>query len=121
MSTIPENPDSCCASPRPVASTAGGTSKSWNVRYFAILAVLAALWWLAYSYILPASTWLTFSLLGFTAGSHLGASVEFFIYDTVKILLLLVAIIYGIAWIRVSLSVEKVRDYLAGKNRVFSF
>lgn len=121
MSTTTEKPGACCATPNPATTPSGGDSKSWNVRYFAIIAVLAALWWLAYSYILPASTWLTFSFLGFTPGSHLGASVEFFIYDTVKILLLLVAIIYGIAWIRVSLSVEKVRDYLAGKNKLVGY
>lgn len=49
--------------------------------------------------------------------SRLGASLEFFIYDTVKILLLLVALIYAVAWIRASLNVERVRDYLAGKRR----
>ena len=82
-----------------------------------MIASLAVLWWLAYSYILPASHWLVFGLFGMNPESHLGASLEFFIYDTVKILLLLVALIYGIAWIRASLNVERVRDYLAGKRR----
>ena len=104
----------CCSgqSPAPVES-----SKGWNRKYLATIAALAALWWLAYSYILPASHWLVFGLFGMAPESHLGASLEFFIYDTVKILLLLVALIYGIAWIRASLNVERVRDYLAGKRR----
>jgi len=119
MSLEPANPNSgCgCASQSPVASTQDNNSNSWNTRYFAAIAVLAALWWLAYSYILPASHWLVFGLFGLAQGSHAGASLEFFIYDTVKILLLLVALIYGIAWIRASLNVERVRDYLAGKHR----
>ena len=105
----------CCCSgqtPTPVASSEG-----WNRKYLAMIASLAVLWWLAYSYILPASHWLVFGLFGMNPESHLGASLEFFIYDTVKILLLLVALIYGIAWIRASLNVERVRDYLAGKRR----
>ena len=99
--------------PAPVES-----SRGWNRKYLATITALAALWWLAYSYILPASSWLVFGLFGVAPDSHLGASLEFFIYDTVKILLLLlVALIYGIAWIRASLNVERVRDYLAGKRR----
>lgn len=117
MSTSPENSGCCCASPTPAAPVPGGNSKAWNLRYFAIIAVLAALWWLAYSYVLAASHWLIFGLLGMAQDSHLGASLEFFVYDTVKILLLLLALIYGIAWIRASLNVERVRDYLAGKRR----
>ncbi len=114
MSTPPESSGCCCASPSSAAPAPGGNSKSWNLRYLAVIVVLAVLWWLAYSYILPASNWLVFSLFGVAPDSHLGASLEFFIYDTVKILLLLVALIYGIAWIRASLNVERVRDYLAG-------
>ncbi len=62
-----------------------------------------------------------FDLLGIATGSHWGASLEFFIYDTVKILLLLMALIYAIAWIRASLNVELVRDYLMGKRRGFGY
>lgn len=121
MSTSSRNAPGCCASPSQASSAPGGDEKSWNLRYFAIVAALAALWWLAYSYILPASNWLVFNLMGSLFGiapeSHLGASLEFFFYDTVKILLLLVALIYGIAWIRASMNVERVRDYLAGKRQ----
>lgn len=117
MSTPPENTGCSCSTPGPMAPVPDGDAKGWNLRYFAIIAVLATLWWLAYSYILPASNWLVFGLFGMTQDSHLGLSLEFFIYDTVKILLLLVALIYGIAWIRASLNVERVRDYLAGKRR----
>jgi len=116
MSTPPAPSNSCCCAPSN-AVTPDGESKSWNVRYFAVIVVLAVLWWLAYSSILPASQWLVFWLFGLAADSHAGASLEFFIYDTLKILFLLVALIYGIAWIRASLDVERVRDYLVGKRR----
>ncbi|MGX7949523.1 permease [Oleidesulfovibrio alaskensis] len=123
MSTTPENPNTgcCCSSPSPISPAPDGDAKGWNLRYFAVIAGLAALWWLAYSYILPASNWLVFDLFGIAPDSHLGLSLEFFIYDTVKILLLLVALIYGIAWIRASLNVERVRDFLVGKRRGFGY
>lgn len=117
MSTPPEMSGCCCASSGPKRAEPGNTGKGWNGRYLAVIVLLAALWWLAYSYILPASNWLVFGLFGLAADSHLGLSLQFFLYDTVKILLLLVALIYGIAWIRASLNVERVRDYLAGKRR----
>lgn len=117
MSTQPENAGCCCSSPSPFPPAAGGDAKGWNLRYVVIIAVLAALWWLAYSHLLPASRWLVFDLLEMAPDSHLALSLEFFIYDTTKILLLLVALIYGIAWIRATLNVEQVRDYLAGKRR----
>lgn len=118
MATNSKTPANCCGiSPNSAAPTHGDVRSGWNTRYFTIIAILAALWWLAYSSVLPASHWLVFSLFGLAPDSHLGSSLEFFFYDTVKILLLLVALIYGIAWIRASLNVERVRDYLAGKRR----
>jgi len=118
MAVSPDSSGSCCCGSSPSAAPASGSdSRAWNLRYYAVIATLAALWWLAYSYILPVSHWLVFGLFGSAPGSHIGASLEFFVYDTVKILLLLAALIYGIAWIRASLNVERVRDYLAGKRR----
>ncbi|PJE80958.1 putative two-component membrane permease complex subunit [invertebrate metagenome] len=49
--------------------------------------------------------------------SPLASGLHFFIEDTSKILVLLVLLIYVISFIRASLSVERVRDYLQGKNR----
>ena len=117
MST--ENTGCCRMGIKPAAQEK--SPKGWNIQYSGGILALAALWWLAYSHILPASHWLVFDLLSIAPGSHWGASLEFFIYDTVKILLLLVALIYAIAWVRASLNVELVRDYLAGKRRGFGY
>ena len=91
--------------------------KRWLLRYGATIAVLAALWWAAYSFIQDAAAWAVYDALGLEQGSHLGAALEFFLYDTVKILLLLVALIYVISWLRAALNAERVRDFLAGKKR----
>ena len=122
MSTDSNTPkNGCCASPPTPDSVPGADAKAWNRRYFSIITIVTALWWVVYSYTLPASTWLAFTVFQFAPGSHIGASVEFFIYDTAKILMLLAALIYGIALVRASMNVEKVRDYLAGKRRGFGF
>ncbi len=87
------------------------------VRYsLTLLAVLAA-WTLLYTGIQPLAAWLTFGLLGLEAGSPAGLALEFFLYDSAKILLLLVLMVYLIGWLRAGLHVEKVRDHLAGRGR----
>lgn len=60
---------------------------------------------------------LTYSVFNLTPGTPVGSGVHFFIEDTSKILVLLVCLIYAIAFIRASLSVDKVRDYLQGKHK----
>jgi uncharacterized membrane protein YraQ (UPF0718 family) len=89
----------------------------WDGRYLFAVAVLALVWWLAYSNIQPLANWLVLHGLGMAEGSRLGAALAFFIYDTVKILLLLAALIYGIAWLRATLDMDRLRDHLAGRRR----
>ncbi|AEG12980.1 permease [Shewanella baltica] len=63
------------------------------------------------------ATWLVYGVFGLEAGSALGGAVHFFVEDVSKIFVLLVVMIYFIALLRASLDVERVRDYLAGKNK----
>ncbi|WP_219703943.1 permease [Marinomonas lutimaris] len=65
--------------------------------------------------------WLTFILFGLSPNSKLGDAVHFFIEDTTKIFFLLVIMIYFIALLRASLNIERVRDYLAKKNRFVGY
>nr|WP_308775637.1 permease [uncultured Bilophila sp.] len=74
-------------------------------------------WWVAYATVVPLSQWITYDLFSLDKGTPLGDSVEFFFYDTAKILLLLVIMVYAIGWLRAALHVERVRDYLSGKGR----
>ena len=101
----------------PRSAKASLTATSWNMRYLATTTVLAGVWLLAYLYIVPASEWITYDVFGIEATSELGASIQFFFYDAAKILLLLVAMVYVIAWIRASLNVERVRDFLSAKRK----
>ena len=65
--------------------------------------------------------WLTYSVMNLSPDSKLGDAVHFFIEDVTKIYALLMVMIYFIALLRASLNVERVRDYLAGKNRGFGY
>ncbi|MEZ5503389.1 MAG: permease [Halioglobus sp.] len=65
--------------------------------------------------------WLAYTIFGLDPASRLGGAVQFFIEDTTKIFFLLVAMIYCIALIRASLNIEKVRDYLASKNKFIGY
>lgn len=62
------------------------------------------------------ANWLTFEVFRLTAHSHLGESVSFFIYDALKIVLLLLVINYFMAIIRHYLPIEKLRDFLASRK-----
>ena len=81
-----------------------------------LLAVLLA-WTGLYVSIQPLAAWLTFDLLSLAPGGAPGLALEFFLYDSAKILLLLVLMVYCIGWLRAGLHVERVRDYLSGKGR----
>lgn len=61
--------------------------------------------------------WLAFDIAGLTPDTKIAQAVQFFIEDTTKIYALLLVMIYCIALVRASLSIEKIRYVLAGKNR----
>lgn len=63
------------------------------------------------------ATWLTYNVFGLSAQTKVGDAIHFFIEDVSKIFVLLVVMIYLIALLRASINVERVRDFLAGKNR----
>ncbi len=59
---------------------------------------------------------LIYSLLGLDKEAHLSHALHFFIYDTVKIFILLITIIFAVSYLRTWFNVEKVRAYLQGKS-----
>ncbi|MGE3726846.1 MAG: permease [Candidatus Sericytochromatia bacterium] len=73
------------------------------------------------SYFTYFADWLTFSVLKLSPQSKLGDALHFFIEDTTKIYFLLAVMIYGIALLRASLKVERVRDFLARRHRVTGY
>jgi uncharacterized membrane protein YraQ (UPF0718 family) len=61
--------------------------------------------------------WLTYTVFGIVPKTLLGNAVNFFIYDTIKIFILLLIIIFVISIIRSYLPPEKIRKILSHKNK----
>lgn len=59
---------------------------------------------------------LVYTLLRMNPESAIGSALHFFIYDTVKIFILLVSIIFAVSFLRTYFNTEKVRVYLQGKS-----
>ncbi|MFA5904763.1 MAG: permease [Desulfobacula sp.] len=74
------------------------------------------LWWTIYRALPGFSSFLTYTLLPLKQGSHLGASIEFFLYDTPKVMMLLVLVVFGVGVIRSFFTPEKTRAFLNGKS-----
>lgn len=60
--------------------------------------------------------WLIYDVLQIAATSHLGEALNFFIYDSIKILILLFVIIFLMGIVNSYFPVEKVRNFLSRKK-----
>ncbi len=83
---------------------------------FTLIIALVALWFVVYSQLLPLSHYLTYEIMGLKAGSHLGASIQFLIYDTPKVLMLLTLVVYFVGILRSFFTPARTRKILAGKR-----
>ena len=63
-----------------------------------------------------AADWLVYTVLDLSPTSQAGSALNFFIYDTVKIFILLLVIIYGITFLRSFFTPEKTRARLARRK-----
>jgi uncharacterized protein len=62
------------------------------------------------------SKWFVYDLLGLAQGSKISSALDFFLYDTVKIFILLAVIIFAISFIRSFFPPEKTRKILSHKK-----
>lgn len=62
--------------------------------------------------------WLVYTALGISEKSHLGAALNFFIYDSIKIIILLFVIIFLMGIVNSYFPVEKVRNFLS-RNKLY--
>jgi uncharacterized membrane protein YraQ (UPF0718 family) len=60
--------------------------------------------------------WLTYSILGLVQGTPLASSVNFFIYDSVKVTVMLAVIVFLVAIIRTYITPQKVKKWVAGRT-----
>ena len=79
-------------------------------------AIGIAAWFVIYRQLLPFSHFVTYSLLGLRQGGHLGEAIQFFLYDTPKVMMLLALVIFGVGIVRSFFTPERTRKILAGKR-----
>ena len=82
---------------------------------WARIAAGVVVWALVYHFWLPFATWLTVDVLRLTSG-RLASSLQFFIYDTVKVLLLLTIVVFGVGMVRSFFSPQRTRALLHGRR-----
>ena len=80
------------------------------------LAVAAVIWVALYQVNEPFWDWLIYDVLGLDPASPLGSGLHFFFYDSVKIVLLLVGIIFLVTVLRSFMTLERTRALLGGKR-----
>jgi len=95
---------------------AEGSPSRFSGRRALQVALALAAWWLVYTHLAAAASWLTFGLLGLAPGSALGTSVEFFVYEAPKVLMLLVLVVFGVGIVRTFFTPEWTRRVLAGRR-----
>jgi len=62
------------------------------------------------------ANYLTYNLFSLTVGSHLAEAMHFFIYDSLKIITLILFITHFMSALRYYLPIEKLRDFLTSHN-----
>ncbi len=79
------------------------------------LPLAAALWWMLYQALVPASEWLV-ARLPVDRTSDLGGALQFFFYDTPKVLLLLTGVVFVMGMVNSYFTPERTRALLAGRS-----
>ncbi len=64
--------------------------------------------------------WATYTLLKMQTGTLLAGAVHFFIYDIIKIYILLVLVVFAVSMVQTWLSPEKIKRILVRRGEVFS-
>jgi uncharacterized protein len=104
---------------RPVATLPRRQSR--DGRIWLRLAAGAAVWTALYAANRPLWDAVIHDLAGLDAESRVGDAVHFFFYDSTKILLLVVAMMFVIGMLRASISPERVRSLLRGRRMITGY
>jgi uncharacterized membrane protein YraQ (UPF0718 family) len=73
-------------------------------------------WWLAYRRLPGFAEWLTYGVFRLDRGAALADAIEFFVYDTPKVLMLLTLVVFGVGVLRSFFTPERTRRILADKR-----
>ncbi len=108
---------SCCTVMPDVPGTpVDSKEKSRALRYVLYMIPLLVLWVLIYQELANFSHLITYTVLRLQEGKHLSSAIEFFIFETPKVLMLLTLVVFGVGIVRSFFTPEKTRAILAGKR-----
>ncbi|MBI5646500.1 MAG: permease [Ignavibacteriae bacterium] len=86
-----------------------------TLRVAAVLAA-AVLWYFVYTQLAAFARTVTYDVLGLAAGTHVAAAIEFFLFETPKVLMLLTIVVFGVGIVRSFFTQERTRRVLAGRR-----
>jgi uncharacterized membrane protein YraQ (UPF0718 family) len=64
------------------------------------------------------TNWITYSFFNLDTSTHIAQALNFFIFDSIKIFILLVVIVHTMTLINHYLPIDKIRNFLA-KNKLY--
>ncbi len=102
----------------PETTTASGNAlaRTWmSLPLWLRLTLGVGLWALVYHFWLPFNVWLFHDVLHL-GDSRWASALEFFVYDSVKVLLLLTIVVFGVGVVRSFFSPERTRALLRGRR-----
>ena len=82
----------------------------------AMAAVGVAAWWLLYVHLERLADALVYSALGLARGSAIASAAAFFVYESPKVLMLLLLVVFGVGVVRSFFTAERTRAMLAGRR-----
>ena len=85
------------------------------IQIIKVTALIGA-WYFIYINLQKVSDFITYSLFGLSETSHIGKALNFFIFETPKVLMLLIIVVFVVGIIRSFFNAEKTRQMLAGKR-----
>ncbi len=113
----PLKPIQCGCSDKPSCQAPEPETKQLNRPLSILIGLLGlTLWYVIYKQLEPFSYYFAYDLLAVEKGSHLGEAIQFFVYDSPKVMMLLTLIVFVVGMIRSFFTQERTRRYLAGKR-----
>lgn len=92
------------------------THRSSLLRSAILIGLGLIAWWELYSRLAAFADWFTFSFLHLSPVTRLGSTVQFMVFETPKVLMLLVLVVFGVGIVRSYFTPQHTRAILAGKR-----
>ncbi len=85
-------------------------------RYLAACAAAVLVWFALYASLQPFAAWLTYRVAALERGSRIASALEFFVFESPKVLMLLVLVVFGVGIVRSFFTPENTRRILTGRR-----